>query len=156
MELVHKPQRSMKLFTSVDTTVFATILIVLVFTVFIFHGMSYNPHHGMSVDLPKVPHSVSMPGALREDRMQVSITRDGKVYFGSEQVVPDSMAGRIQLRLKDRGVERKVYVVADRRARWGTVKTVLDGVRSAGIIRVAFLVYARPSALAPMNSVPGS
>jgi len=110
----------------------------------------------MSVDLPKVPHSVSMPGALREDRMQVSITRDGKVYFGSEQVVPDSMAGRIQLRLKDRGVERKVYVVADRRARWGTVKTVLDGVRSAGIIRVAFLVYARPSALAPMNSVPGS
>jgi biopolymer transport protein ExbD len=42
--------------------------------------------------------------------------------------------------LKDRGVERKVYIVADSRAKWGAVKVVLDGVRSAGILRVAFLV----------------
>jgi biopolymer transport protein ExbD len=47
--------------------------------------------------------------------------------------------------LKDRGVERKVYIVADMRAKWGAVKIVLDGVRSAGILRVAFLVDQRRS-----------
>jgi biopolymer transport protein ExbD len=75
--------------------------------------------------------------------MQVSITRDGKVFFGSDQIVPDYMAEKIQARLRDLDVERKVYIRAGARTRYGTVKTVLDGVRSAGIIRVAFLVDQR-------------
>jgi hypothetical protein len=41
--------------------------------------------------------------------------------------------------LKDREVERKVYIVADMRARWGGVRLALDGVKNAGIVRVAFL-----------------
>jgi hypothetical protein len=36
-----------------------------------------------------------------------------------------------------------VYIIADMRARWSTVKIVLEGVRSAGIIRVAFLADQR-------------
>lgn len=80
-----------------------------------------------------------MPGALREDAMKVTITRDGKVYFGSDQVNITNLPVKIQDRLKDREVERRVYVVADMRARWGAVKQVLDAIRSAGIIRVAFL-----------------
>jgi len=100
-----------------------------------------TPHHGVSVDLPKVSHPVSMPGALREDVIKVTILRDSKVYFGSDQIDVINLPAKVQDRLKDRGVERKVYVVADSRAQWGTVKTVLDRVRSTGIIRVAFLVY---------------
>ena len=64
---------------------FASILVVLVFTVWVFQGMSYHPHHGISVDLPKVLHPVAMRNALREDAMKVTILRDGKVYFGNEQ-----------------------------------------------------------------------
>ncbi len=97
-------------------------------------------HHGVSADLPKVSHPISLPGARREDAMVVTITRDGKVYFGNEQMYFGSLPVKIQERLKDREVERKVYIVADMRARWGTVKATLDGVRSTGIIRVAFLV----------------
>jgi biopolymer transport protein ExbD len=75
--------------------------------------------------------------------MQVTITRDNKVYFGSDRVSLINLPVKIQDRLKDRDVERKVYVSADMRARWGTVKMVLDQVRSAGILRVAFLVNQR-------------
>ena len=100
-------------------------------------------HHGVSVDLPKVPHPVAMRGADREDAMKATVTRDGKVYFGNEQIRFGDLPAKIQERLKDRDVERKVYVVADMRSRWGTVKLVLDGVRSAGIIRVAFLADQR-------------
>lgn len=100
-------------------------------------------HQGVGVDLSKVSHPVSMPGALREDAMKVIIQRNGKVYFGNEQVEPGSMAEKIQARLKDRDVEHKVYIAADMRARWGVVKIVLDGVQSAGVIRVAFLADQR-------------
>jgi biopolymer transport protein ExbD len=140
MGLVQNFRRSAKLFSSIDATAFASILVVLVFAVLIFHGMSYNPHHGNSVDLPKVSHPVSMRGALREDAMKVSILRDGKIYFGSDQIRLVDLPTKIQDRLKNREIEHKVYVVADMRARWGTVKLALDGVRTAGIIRVAFLV----------------
>ena len=95
------------------------------------------------MDLPKVLHPVAMRGAEREDAIKISITRDGKVYLGTEQVWPPDLPARIQDRLTDREVERKVYIVADMRARWGGVKLALDAVRSAGIIRVAFLADQR-------------
>lgn len=53
------------------------------------------------------------------------------------------LSEKIAGRLKDRGVERKVYIHADMRAHWSGLKTVLDAVRSAGVLRVAFLVNRR-------------
>ncbi len=87
-----------------------------------------------------------MPGAAREDAMRVTITRDGKVYFGAEQVRSSDLPQKISDRLKDPQVEWKVYIVADTRARWGSIKPVLDGVHAAGIRRIAFLVDQRRSA----------
>jgi len=138
-----KSQNVSKLFSGIDTTAFAAIMVVLVFAELIAGTMSYNPHHGVSIEVPRILRPVSMPGALRDDVMQISITRDGKVFFGSDQIVPDYMTGKIQARLADLDVERKVYIRADARARYGTVKIVLDGVRSAGILQVAFLVDQR-------------
>lgn len=148
MELVQGSRRSVKLFTSVDTTAFATILVILIVIILVFASMSSTRHHAVSVDLPHVSRPVSMPGALREDAMQITILRDGQVYFGNDRIWANDLAQKIQNRLKDREVERKVYVVADTRAQWGVVKAALDQVRSTGIIRVAFLVSPRPSAIA--------
>lgn len=121
---------------------------LVVFVILLVFMTIPTGHHGWRADLPRVSHVVPMPGALREDAMLVTITRDGKVYFGSDRIDVINLPAKVQDCLKDRGVERKVYVVADARARWGTVKDALEGVRGAGIIRVAFLVDQRP--------VPGS
>ena len=113
---------------------------MVVFVALLMFMTTTSPyHHGGSVDLPKVLHPVAMRGADREDAITISITRDGRVYLGSEQIAFGDLTAKIQDRLKDREVERKVYVVADMRARWDRVGMVLDSVRSAGIIRVAFL-----------------
>jgi hypothetical protein len=80
---------------------------------------------------------------MRDDVMQVSVTRDGKVFLGSELIVPDYMKEKIQVCLENPDVERRVYIRADARARYGTIKGVLDEVRSAGILRVAFLADQR-------------
>jgi biopolymer transport protein ExbD len=143
MELVQKPHRSLKLFRGIDTTAFASILVVLVFVVWIAQAASYNPHHGVSADLPNVSRPIPMPGAARDDAMKVTILRDGQVYFGTDRVWSGDLAQKIQDRLKDREVERKVYITADARVGWGTVKAVLEQVRSAGILRVAFMANQR-------------
>lgn len=143
--MLKKLRKSPKLFSDFDTLQFASVMAIVVFVVLLVFMTDTTPmiHHGVSADLPKVWHPVSMPGAVRDDMMKVTVLRDGRVYFGSDQIVIESLAERIQNRLKDRGVERKVYIVADERARWDSVKLVLDGVRSGGIIRVAFLVNQR-------------
>jgi biopolymer transport protein TolR len=110
----------------------------------IFMTMTPMIQHTVSAALPKVLHPIPMPGADREDAMMLMITRDGKVYFGSDQINVADLPAKIQDRLKDRDVERKVYVKADMRARWGGVKLAMDGVRSAGIARVAFLANEGP------------
>jgi biopolymer transport protein ExbD len=134
-----KSRTSPKLLSDFNTLQFASVMAMVVFAMLLVFMTIPTDHYGVSADLPKVSHPISMPGALREDAMKVTITRDGKVYFGSDQVNITNLPVKIQDRLKDREVERRVYVVADMRARWGAVKQVLDAIRSAGIIRVAFL-----------------
>jgi len=136
--------RSMKLFCQIDTAAFASIMIVLVFTV-LFAVWLTPTHHGIGADLPKVSHSVPMSRSDREDAMVVTVMRDGSIYFGADKVGPYQVRSKILDRLKDRSVERKVYIRADKRVWYRTVKEVLDGVRSAGIERVAFLVDQRRS-----------
>jgi biopolymer transport protein TolR len=148
MDLVHKQKRSLTLFTGLDTTAFAVVLVVVVFTLWIVDNAKPMVTRGVSVDPPYVSRPASMPGALREDAMQIMITRDGNVYFGSDQINVINLPAEIQDRLNDRGVERKVYITADMRARWINVKTVLEDVRSTGIIRVAFLVSPHPPPIA--------
>jgi len=134
--------KSMKLFCQIDTTAFASIMIVLVFTLF-FATWLVPTHHGIGAHLPKVSHPVPMPRSQREDAMVVTVMRDGSIYFGVDKLGPCELGSKILDRLKDRSVEPKVYIRADGRVRYRTVKEVLDGVRSAGIDKVTFLVEQR-------------
>lgn len=144
-------RRPAKLFSDFNTMQFACVMSMIVFVVLLVVLMYGAPIcHGTSTDLSKVDHPVSMPGADREDAMIVNVTRDGKIYFAVDRVNPADLCQKITDRLKDHSVERKVYIKADMRARWGTVKEVVAGVRAAGLMRVAFLVDQRPSAALPM------
>jgi len=140
---LEKRRRPLELFSDINTPQFASVMGIVVFVLLLISMTTPTYHHGFSTDLPKVWHSVSMPGALREDVIRVTIRRDGQIYMGTGRISSADVAAKIQERLKDRDVERKVYVVADMRARWGVVKGVLEGVRSAGVLRIAFLVDQR-------------
>jgi biopolymer transport protein ExbD len=141
--MLRKSRTSPRLFSDFNTLQFATVMAMVVFVMLLVFMTIPTDHHGVSADLPKVLHPISMRGAMREDAMKVTITRDGKVYFDTDRVDPIHLSEKIADHLKDRGVERKVYIIADMRARWSTVKIVLEGVGSAGIIRVAFLADQR-------------
>ena len=137
-------RRPPQLFTDFNTLAFACVTSMVLFVLVLAFMTQAAPHHGwVSADLPKVLHPVSIPGAVREDAIRITIQRDGNVYIGNDRVTQAQLPVKIRERLQDLAVERKVYVVADFRARWGSVKSVLEGIRSAGILRVTFLVNER-------------
>jgi biopolymer transport protein TolR len=74
--------------------------------------------------------------------MIVTVARDNKVFFRSELINPVQLPVKIREGI-DQGSERKIYIRADARARYGWVAEVLDGVRAAGIEQVGFLVEQR-------------
>lgn len=138
--MLRKSRGSPKLFSDFNTLQFASVMGMVVFVLLLVFMTETHPfHRGASADLPKVAHPIEMRGALREDAMAITITRDGQIYFGLDRIRPGDVAQKLQDRLKDREVEHKVYITADMRARWGWVEVALDGARAAGIVRVAFL-----------------
>jgi biopolymer transport protein ExbD/biopolymer transport protein TolR len=83
-----------------------------------------------------------MYDAGEPDAMVVAITRDQRIYFGIEQVTTIELAPKIREHIA-LGGDRKVYIKADLRVRYGKVSEVLDGVRSAGILRIGILTDQR-------------
>jgi len=90
------------------------------------------------VDLTESRHASSMPGALKEDAIRIKVARDGQIYFSDLRVSRDKLPDLIQEALT-KGAEKKVYILADARARYGKVMEVLSEVRVAEVEKVCFL-----------------
>ena len=114
----------------------SVMLAILVWTGF---GLPYPPYaYGSSVDRAIAVHSSPQPGAQKEDAMLISITRDGSVFFRDHRVVQTDLANEIREGARN-GAEKRVYLVADARAKYGDTMAVLVQIRLAGIESVSFL-----------------
>ena len=88
----------------------------------------------------------------------VSITRDGKVYFGSEQIQDvDNLTTKVKDRFASKPGDRRVYVKADMRTRFGGVVKVVDSVRAAGVDDLGLLTDQKKTAPSapPSPATPG-
>jgi biopolymer transport protein ExbD/biopolymer transport protein TolR len=83
-----------------------------------------------------------MPDADKEDALLVSITHDGKLYFGSDQVSAEKLTDLVKDKLANR-TDKRVFVKADARAQYGVVTDVVDNVRSAGVDELGLLTEQR-------------
>ena len=92
---------------------------------------------GVSVDLVRTRNPRNMPDADKEDAVVVAITRDGKVFLGSDQVAEDLIA-KVQERIASR-VDKTVYIKSDARAKYERVVSVIDEVRSAGVDQLGLI-----------------
>jgi biopolymer transport protein TolR len=120
----------------IDVTALAAVLFVLV-TALVVHPVADLPMD--VVDSARTSHPIAMSGAIREDALFVTVTRDGVVWFEHGRMNSDGLTRALHQGLSQ-GAEPKVYIRADKRARYGAVKRALDSVRAAGIERIAFLV----------------
>jgi biopolymer transport protein ExbD len=116
------------------------LLAIMVVLLFILMFAQPGPHENRQIPvyLPTADNAVSHPDARLEDNLRVSITRDGSVYLGMYRVARDDLSGLIRDAVRN-GAERKVYVAADARAKYGDVDRVVEEIRRAGISQVIFL-----------------
>jgi biopolymer transport protein TolR len=143
--MLRNHSNSLRPIRAIDVTAFSSVLAVMFLTLFIIE-MLVSPlariHHGVGIDLPKVDHPVKMLAANREDAMVIAVMRDGQIFFGNERVSVEDLPNKIRERLSH-DAERKVYINADARVPYGTLSPVLDEIRSAGVLRIAFLAEQR-------------
>ena len=114
---------------------FVSIVLALLF---IFLPMTTDTPRSVSVDWPLAYHSASMPGALREDAMRITVRRDGQIYFRDERIMLQELPEEIRQRVRN-GAEKRIYLSMDRRAKYGETIAVLDQIHLAGIEKVSVL-----------------
>jgi biopolymer transport protein TolR len=140
MQALEQRRSRNQLISSIDAVGFLSIMLVLLYIVI---APSMGTHsHGKDVDMVKINHPVSAPGADRDDAMVVAITRDGKLYFGNDEIELSSLTRVIRERVQI-GSPRVVYFKPDGRARYKYVREVLEAVQANGLEKVVFLVEQR-------------
>ncbi|HLW52147.1 MAG TPA: biopolymer transporter ExbD [Candidatus Angelobacter sp.] len=124
-----------KVNSNINVTPMVDVMLVLLI---IFMVITPMLQRGVPVDLVKTTNPIQMPDADKEDALIVAVQRDGKVFFDTAQVNPDTLTEKIKDRIANR-VDKKVYVRADARARYKAVVEVVDNVRSAGVSELGLL-----------------
>jgi biopolymer transport protein ExbD/biopolymer transport protein TolR len=93
---------------------------------------------GVSVDMVMTDNPIAMNDADREDAVLAAVTRDGKVYLGSQQVNPEDLPQMVMDLLANR-LDKTAYLKADARATYARVVEVVDNVRAAGVDNLGLL-----------------
>jgi biopolymer transport protein ExbD len=94
---------------------------------------------GISVELVKTKNPIAMQAADKDDAILISVTKDGKVYLGSDQFNNLSDLG---VKVKDRltaKLDKTVYLKNDSRARYERVVEVIDNLRGFGVDQLGLL-----------------
>jgi biopolymer transport protein TolR len=124
-----------KVNSNINVTPMVDVMLVLLI---IFMVITPMLQKGVSVDMAKVNSPTPMPDADKEDALLIAIMRDGRTYFGSDQINVDDLTNKVKDRLANK-VDKRVFIRADSRAKYGAVVDVVDNVRSAGVDDVGLL-----------------
>ena len=136
---INKRNEGAKVNSNINVTPMVDVMLVLLI---IFMVITPMLQKGVSVDLAKVNNPTQMPDADKEDALLVAVMRDGKVYFGNDMITPDALTEKVKDRLANR-VDKRVFIRADARAKYGTVVEVVDSVRAAGVDDLGLLTEQR-------------
>ena len=123
-----------KINSNINVTPMVDVMLVLLIIFMVITPM-ITPHQ---IRLPKANNPLEMPEADKEDALLVAVNRDGKVFFGNDQILPADLTARIKERMGT-VPDRKVFVRADARVHYKAVVQVVDDVRSAGVSELALL-----------------
>jgi biopolymer transport protein ExbD/biopolymer transport protein TolR len=134
-----------KVNSNINVTPMVDVMLVLLI---IFMVVTPMLQKGVSVDLAKTDSPTQMPDADKEDALLVAIMRDGTVFFGTEKTPPDQLTNKVKDKLANR-TDKRVFIRADARARYGAVTDVVDNVRSAGVDQVGLLTEQRKQGAPP-------
>ncbi|HEY1270902.1 MAG TPA: biopolymer transporter ExbD [Terriglobales bacterium] len=141
-----KRDEGSKVNSDINVTPMVDVMLVLLI---IFMVVTPMLQKGVSVDMAKVNNPEQMPDADKEDALLVAVQRDGKLFFGQDPIKLEDLTQKIRDRLANR-VDKRVFIKADARAKFGAVVEAVDNIRSAGVDQLGLLTEQKKSgALAP-------
>jgi biopolymer transport protein ExbD len=121
--------------SDINVTPMADVMLVLLI---IFMVITPMLQKGFSVDMAKAANPRQMPDADKEDAVVLAVTRDGKVYLGSGQILLGEVTAQVTDRISGK-LDKTVYLKSDARAKYGDVVAVIDNVRAAGVDSLGLL-----------------
>jgi biopolymer transport protein TolR len=86
---------------------------------------------GIDVQLPETR---SVKETNPEQRIVLSISREGSIYYGSEDINFSTIGERI--RREARGPKEAIYLRADKDVKWNYIVSVIDAIKSAGFSEI--------------------
>jgi len=139
-----------KVSSDINVTPMVDVMLVLLV---IFMVITPMLQHGVNVNMAQVNNPMAMPDADKEDALLVVVMQDGKIYFGNDQVQLDVLTEKVKDRLANR-VDKRVYLRADKRARFKYVVDVVDDVRAAGVDQLGLLTEQKKTSTNPAPPPP--
>ncbi len=121
--------------SDINVTPMVDVMLVLLI---IFMVITPMLQKGVSVDMVKSVNPRSMPDADKEDAVVVAVSRDGRLYLGSDQIKLEELGAKVREKISSR-VDKTVYIKSDARAKFEQVVKAIDEVRSAGVDQLGLL-----------------
>src|SRR5437016_4084259 len=120
---------------------------------FVMSDVAQTPalRKGVSVQMVVTQNAATVPEADDEDAWVVAVTADGKLYFGTTPVTPDTLLDAMKVRPHKRGAN--LYIKADARAPFGRVERVMEIGREA-FFEEPVLLTAQKDQTGPGSIVP--
>jgi biopolymer transport protein TolR len=140
-----KRDEGKKVNSNINVTPMVDVMLVLLI---IFMVITPMLSKGAPVDVPRTNNPREMQDADREDAVVIGITRDSKVYLGSDRISSDQLGPKVRDKIEKR-TDKTVYIKADARAKYGVVVDVIDNVRSAGVDQLGLLTEQRSGGNTP-------
>lgn len=129
----------------INVTPMADVMLVLLI---IFMVITPMLQKGTSVDMVQTENPRQMPDADKEDAILLAITRDGRIFLGTNMIQPDEITAKVEDAVSQK-LDKTVYVKGDARAKYGDVVKVVDGVRAAGVDHLGLLTEKIERAVGP-------
>ncbi|MFN0169383.1 MAG: biopolymer transporter ExbD [Bryobacteraceae bacterium] len=121
--------------SEINVTPMVDVMLVLLI---IFMVITPMLSKGKTVDMVRTRNPIAMQAADKEDAVVVAVTRDGKVFLGNTQTMPDQLPAKVRDLLTNR-LDKTCYVKSDSRAKYEVVVDVVNNMRAAGVDQLGLL-----------------
>ena len=121
--------------SEINVTPMVDVMLVLLI---IFMVITPMLQKGVSVDMAKAANPRDMQDADKEDAVVLAVTKDGKIYLGSDKIAVDQITTQVKDRISGK-LDKTVFVKSDSQAKYGDVVSVIDNVRAAGVDSLGLL-----------------
>jgi biopolymer transport protein ExbD/biopolymer transport protein TolR len=136
----------------INVTPMVDVMLVLLI---IFMVITPMLQKGVSVNMAKASNTRDMQDADKEDAVVLAITKDGKIYLGSDPIAADQITTTVKDKLANK-LDKTVYVKSDAESKYSAVVDVVDNVRAAGVDSLGLLTEKRIERQAPSAPLPQS